>query len=147
MKIHHTLIIIALALTSCSLNETPRSELPEDVAYTSKETLYLNTVATLYNYIGGYEEGQGLQGAIGGVYDLQTFGSDEAMIPLRGVDWYDGGLWQDMYKHSWTAGHDLVKNPGYTSIRSSRSATGRSRHSKPTRTLPAKRTIKTGQPR
>ena len=110
MKIHHTLIIIALALTSCSLNETPRSELPEDVAYTSKETLYINTVATLYNYIGGYEEGQGLQGAIRGVYDLQTFGSDEAMIPLRGVDWYDGGLWQDMYKHSWIAGHDLVKN-------------------------------------
>ena len=101
---------IALAFTSCSLDETPRSELPESVAYTSKENLYLNTVATLYNYIGGYEEGQGLQGAIRGVYDLQTFGSDEAMIPLRGGDWYDGGLWQDMYKHSWTAGHDLVKN-------------------------------------
>ena len=110
MKVNHILIILALAFTSCSLEETPRSELPEDVAYTSKETLYLNTVATLYNYIGGYEEGQGLQGAIRGVYDLQTFGSDEAMIPLRGVDWYDGGLWQDMYKHSWTAGHDLVKN-------------------------------------
>ena len=59
MKIHHTLIIIALALTSCSLNETPRSELPEDVAYTSKETLYLNTVATLYNYIGDTKKGRG----------------------------------------------------------------------------------------
>ena len=45
-----------------------------------------------------------------GVYDLQTFGSDEAMLPLRGVDWYDGGMWQDMYKHSWTAGHGLMKN-------------------------------------
>ncbi|MBR6283689.1 MAG: RagB/SusD family nutrient uptake outer membrane protein [Muribaculaceae bacterium] len=110
MKIYHTLIIIALACTSCSLDETPRSELPESAAYTSKETLYLNTVATLYNYIGGYEDGQGLQGTNRGVYDLQTFGSDEAMIPLRGGDWYDGGLWQDMYKHSWTAGHDLMKN-------------------------------------
>ena len=111
MKVHHiTLIIIVLALMSCSLDETPRSELPESAAYTSKESLYLNTVATLYNYIGGYEEGQGLQGTCRGVYDLQTFGSDEAMIPLRGGDWYDGGLWQAMYKHSWTAGHDLVKN-------------------------------------
>ena len=101
---------IALALTSGSLDETPLSELPESAAYTSKQNLYLNTVATLYNYIGGYEEGQGLQGAIRGVYDLQTFGSDEAMIPLRGGDWYDGGLWEAMYKHSWTAGHDLMKN-------------------------------------
>jgi len=111
MKVHHiTLIVIALALTSCSLDETPRSELPESAAYTSKETLYLNTVATLYNYVGGYEDGQGLQGTNRGIYDLQTFGSDEAMIPLRGGDWYDGGLWEAMYKHSWTAGHDLMKN-------------------------------------
>ena len=110
MKHYSTILIICLAFASCSLDETPSSELPESAAYTSKETLYLNTVATLYNYIGGYEEGQGLQGTCRGVYDLQTFGSDEAMIPLRGGDWYDGGLWQAMYKHSWTAGHDLVKN-------------------------------------
>ena len=103
-------LLVSVALTSCSLDETPRSELPESAAYTSRETLYLNTVATLYNYIGGYEDGQGLQGTNRGIYDLQTFGSDEAMIPLRGGDWYDGGLWQDMYKHSWTAGHDLIKN-------------------------------------
>ena len=58
MKVNHILILLALAFTSCSLNETPRSELPEKAAYTSKETLYLNTVATLYNYIGGYDEGR-----------------------------------------------------------------------------------------
>jgi hypothetical protein len=78
--------------------------------YTTKDALFLNTVATLYNYIGGVDEGQGLQGAVRGVYDLQTFGSDEAMLPTRGGDWYDGGLWQHMYRHSWTAGHDLPKN-------------------------------------
>ena len=111
MKRYNTIILfLALALTSCSLDETPRSELPESAAYTSMEILYLNTVATLYNYIGGYEDGQGLQGTNRGIYDLQTFGSDEAMIPLRGGDWYDGGLWEAMYKHSWTAGHDLMKN-------------------------------------
>ena len=110
MKIYHIFLIIALALTSCSLDETPRSELPESAAYTSRKNLYLNTVATLYNNIGGYQDGQGLQGTNRGIYDLQTFGSDEAMIPLRGGDWYDGGLWEAMYKHSWAAGHDLVKN-------------------------------------
>lgn len=99
-----------MLLSSCSLDEQPRDQIPEAEAYTSHEALYLNTVATLYNYIGGYDEGQGLQGTIRGVYDLQTFGSDEAMIPLRGGDWYDGDLWQAMYEHSWTAGHDLPKN-------------------------------------
>ena len=32
------------------------------------------------------------------------------MLPTRGGDWYDGGLWQEMYRHTWTAGHDLPKN-------------------------------------
>ena len=99
-----------LILQSCSLDENPHDQIPEEEAYTSHNSLFRNTVATLYYYIGGYADGQGLQGTCRGVYDLQTFGSDEAMLPTRGGDWYDGGLWQDMYKHSWTAGHDLPKN-------------------------------------
>ena len=97
-------------LVSCSLDERPRDQIPEAEAYTTSSALYRNTVATLYNYIGGSTDGQGLQGTCRGVYDLQTFGSDEAMLPTRGGDWYDGGLWQAMYKHSWSAGHDLPKN-------------------------------------
>ena len=97
-------------IISCSLDEDPRDQIPEEEAYTDGAALYRNTVATLYSYIGGSEDGQGLQGTCRGVYDLQTFGSDEAMLPTRGGDWYDGGLWQDMYRHSWTAGHDLPKN-------------------------------------
>ncbi len=104
------LLTVSAALTSCSLEEDTRGHIIENETYTSREALFLNTVATLYNYIGGRDEGQGLQGAIRGVYDLQTFGSDEAMIPLRGVDWFDGDLWQTMYKHSWNAGHELPKN-------------------------------------
>ena len=99
-----------LPLTGCSLDENPRDQIPEEEAYTTAQALYQNTVATLYAYIGGQADGQGLQGTCRGIYDLQTFGSDEAMLPTRGGDWYDGGLWQDMYRHSWSAGHDLPKN-------------------------------------
>ena len=95
---------------SCSLDENPRDQIPEEKAYASATQLYLNTVATLYNYIGGSKEGDGLQGTGRGVYDLQTFGSDEAMIPTRGGDWYDGGIWEDMYMHSWDAGHEILNN-------------------------------------
>ena len=96
-------------LTSCSLNENPRDQIKEEVAYSNANAIFLNTVATLYNYIGGSEDGEGLQGTCRGIYDLQTFGSDEAMIPTRGNDWYDGEIWQDMYRHSWTPGHPMMK--------------------------------------
>ena len=102
------MVVLPLILSSCSLEEKPRDQIPEEMAYTTKETLFQNTVATLYNYIGGHVDGEGLQGTCRGVYDLQTFGSDEAMLPTRGGDWYDGGMWQEMYKHSWSAGHELV---------------------------------------
>ena len=101
---------LTTTLSSCSLDEHPHDQIPEEEAYSSREALYLNTVATLYNYIGGYDEGQGLQGPIRGIYDLQTFGSDEAMIPLRGGDWYDGGFWQRLYYHSWTASESPLQN-------------------------------------
>lgn len=103
-------ILIVPLLVACSLDENPRDQILEEQAFTSGDALYRHTVATLYNYVGGAEDGQGLQGTCRGIYDLQTFGSDEAMLPTRGSDWYDGGLWQDMYRHSWNAGLEISKN-------------------------------------
>ena len=103
-------LLFSLSLVSCSLDENPRDQIPEEKAYASATQLYLNTVATLYNYIGGSKEGEGLQGTGRGVYDLQTFGSDEAILPTRGGDWFDGGIWEDMYMHSWDAGHEILNN-------------------------------------
>ena len=94
--------LLVILLVSCSLNEHPKDQIPEEQAYTTARQLYQNTVATLYNYIGGDADGQGLQGTCRGVYDLNTFGSDEAMLPTRGGDWYDGGFWQRLHTHQWT---------------------------------------------
>ena len=103
-------IFTLFAFTSCSLDEHPHDQVSEEVAYDTPERLFKNTVATLYNYVGGATDGQGLQGTCRGIYDLQTFGSDEAILPTRGHDWYDGELWQHMYRHSWGPGHDLIGN-------------------------------------
>ena len=105
--IHCSLFTI---ISSCSLDENPKDQIPEEEAYADAGALYRNTVATLYNYIGGATDGQGLQGTCRGIYDLQTFGSDEAMIPTRGTDWYDGGIWQELYRHDWTPGHPMLGN-------------------------------------
>lgn len=95
------LIATALLATSC-LDEVPRDQLPEEAAYSTAPLLYANTVATLYNYIGGTDDSEGLQGPPRGVFDYNTFTTDEAIIPIRGGDWYDGGFWRDLYQHTWT---------------------------------------------
>lgn len=87
--------------TSC-LSDHPNDALNEQQAYSNVTSLELGTVANLYNYIGGHDDSQGLQGTCRGVYDLNTFTTDEAMLPTRGADWYDGGLWQNLYLHKWT---------------------------------------------
>ena len=96
------LLAISLSFTSC-LDETPKDQIPESEIYDSANSLYVNVVASLYNYIGAHEEGEGLQGTCRGVYDYNTLTTDEAIIPIRGGNWYDGGLWENMYDHTWTA--------------------------------------------
>ena len=90
------------------LDEAPRDQLPEEDAYDTPANIYLNTVATLYNYVGGYEDSQGLQGTCRGVYDLNTLTTDEALLPTRGGDWYDGGLWQGLFLHDWGVNNDVI---------------------------------------
>ena len=34
------------------------------------------------------------------------------MLPTRAGDWYDGGLWQQLYTHDWGTKYDLVKGVG-----------------------------------
>lgn len=91
-----------LALSSC-LDEHPKDQLEEDKIYSTASDIYVNAVASLYNYIGGANESEGIQGTCRGIYDYNTLTTDEAIIPIRGGDWYDGGLWNAMYQHKWTA--------------------------------------------
>lgn len=97
-----SVLAMSLSLTSC-LDETPKDQIPETEIYDSANSLYVNAVASLYNYIGAHEEGEGLQGTCRGIYDYNTLTTDEAIIPIRGGNWYDGGLWKNMYNHTWTA--------------------------------------------
>ncbi len=104
-------ILCGFALLSCSkfLEETPRDQIPEEDAYDNATSAYLNTVATLYNYVGGYSDSQGLQGTYRGIYDLNTFTTDEAILPTRGGDWYDGGFWQGLFLHKWGVNSDAIR--------------------------------------
>ena len=85
------LFMALISLTGC-LDENSKDRLDEQQVYTTDKDVYVNAVATLYNYIGGDKDSEGLQGTYRGVYDYNTFTTDEAIIPIRGGDWYDGGF-------------------------------------------------------
>ena len=88
---------------SCNrfLDEDPTDRLLEQDGYSNINELYLNAVAARYHDVGGNANSLGLQGTARGVYDLNTFTTDEAIIPTRGTDWFDGGLWMGLFLHDW----------------------------------------------
>ena len=103
-------LFFVLLLAGCSrfLEENPRDGISEDQLATSLQEVYRFHVATLYNHVGGCEDSQGLQGTGRGVYDLNTFTTDEAIMPTRGADWYDGGFWQGLYLHRWGVSNNAI---------------------------------------
>lgn len=106
--------LVAMLTSAClmcaCLDDQPKDRLDENEVYTTSEGLIHNTVTTLYYYIGGHTDGEGLQGTCRGIYDLNELTTDEAIIPTRGGDWYDGGLWQSLFLHTWDAGNSAVGN-------------------------------------
>lgn len=101
--------VIAAAMTafsSCTnfLEERPTDAFDEETAFQSPTLVYVNTVASLYNNMFK------ITGNDRHVYDLNTFSSDEAMLPCRIGDWEDGGLWQNLFLHRWGTMNDLTKN-------------------------------------
>lgn len=57
-------ILHSSLLTSCNsfLTDEPKSQITPEEAYNSVKNLKLNALLTVYNYIGGHEQSQGLQG-------------------------------------------------------------------------------------
>ncbi len=105
--------ILAVSMMFCCwgcLDEHSKDQLDQEAIYNNADNIYKNAVASLYNYIGSNQESEGLQGTCRGIYDYNTLTTDEAMNPIRGGDWYDGGLWENMYKHTWNANDMYLYN-------------------------------------
>ena len=108
--ISRLLPLLAL-LSGCGfLDEEPKDQLPREDLLGSDRGMYLATLGNLYSMIGSSQAGEGLAGTYRGVYDLNTFTSDEAILPTRSSDWYDGGLWQRLHMHAWETGEAPLKN-------------------------------------
>ncbi|MEO6348919.1 MAG: RagB/SusD family nutrient uptake outer membrane protein [Aquaticitalea sp.] len=58
----------------------------------------------LYNAVRGQLEDQA------NFYALTEISSDELVVPTRGTDWGDNGVWRNLHDHNWDATHSFIKN-------------------------------------
>ena len=58
----------------------------------------------LYNKVGGDF------GSQENMYALSEVTSDELLVPTRGTDWGDNGIWRQLHSHTWTPDHLYIKN-------------------------------------
>lgn len=104
MRYNHKLallIIPSLSLLGCSkLDEDFRSSLTEDQAQTVLEqTTDVNVLLqAVYNGLRPFQSHER-------VFVLQEVSSDEALVPTRGGDWDDNGVFRQMHSHTWNADH------------------------------------------
>jgi len=45
-----------------------------------------------------------------GVFSLEENTSDESLVPTRGGDWDDNGVWRVLHSHKWNANHGQIKD-------------------------------------
>ncbi len=53
----------------------------------------------------------GIYGMIGGqdnFYALNEVATDETLVPTRGTDWGDNGIWRTLHAHTWSATHSYI---------------------------------------
>ncbi|WP_421920898.1 RagB/SusD family nutrient uptake outer membrane protein [Marinifilum sp.] len=72
----------------------------------------INTVAgaELSLLASTYDKGEGIFANYGGTWCLQQMTTDEALLPARGEDWYDGGKWKTLHEFNWNENSPKVRD-------------------------------------
>jgi hypothetical protein len=103
-KIYSSLFAISvLAITNCTDLEEKyggnltESQVAEDEA--SINALLINLDNSLR---------VAFQNPFGDVITLSEITTDELIVPTRGRDWYDNGVWQQLHQHRWNGDHTLI---------------------------------------
>ena len=96
---------LAVSCTDLEIEETD-SLISEDSGSTGFTGLSdpESSLSDLYNKVGGDFQGQE------NMYALSEVATDELLVPTRGTDWGDNGIWRQLHTHTWTTSHLFVKN-------------------------------------
>ena len=97
-----TLIAIAAFTFSCT-------KLDEKVYDSIPGSMYPETPAQIASLsVVTYQKLQDLADDNGWWFLTQEISSDELCAPTRGADWYDGGKWLNLHRHTWTNDDESV---------------------------------------
>ena len=103
MKIKYFIyaFVVLISFQSCDLNEEILDEsLGENLLdEASSEAILAPTYSSLRRAYGHRA-----------LFALQVYSSDEAMLPTRQSDWFDGGTFQQLQRQDWTETHQYVRD-------------------------------------
>ena len=104
MKIKY-ISVIALGLTvGCTKLDQSLNDAFERNANTGGTADVPALLTSAYNSMTGLMHSQDL------LFSLQETVTDEALIPVRGGDWDDNGVWRVLHAHTWTPIHTQFKS-------------------------------------
>jgi hypothetical protein len=97
-------IPVALTLVGCedTLVQEPQSQITPDQFFNSEQE-FLSAATAVYAQRRAVVQNQGMR-------DMVEHATDAIMVPTRGPDWGDGGVWRQMTQHQWTAAHPFPDN-------------------------------------
>jgi starch-binding outer membrane protein, SusD/RagB family len=109
MKIRHKLwvpglLTLALMVPSCNLEiaEDDSLILADEGSVFGGVTDVPGTLDQMYGNMTGQTGDQG------GLYALTEVTTDELLVPTRGTDWGDNGVWRTLHTHTWSSTHPYV---------------------------------------
>ncbi len=85
--------VSTVTFQSCTdLEETIYEDITSDNFFSS-ETDYYSVLVNAYG---------NLRPWLWNYYNISQVSSDETIVPTRGGDWGDGGVWRELHQHNWT---------------------------------------------
>jgi len=98
------LLAVVLVLTGCDsqLDQQPSSSITPDNFFQTRSD-FLSAAAAVYSGRRSIVQNQSMR-------DMTAHSTDAIMVPTRGPDWGDGGVWRDMTRHEFTSDHPFPNN-------------------------------------
>lgn len=97
--------LACVALTIAMVGCTDLKEKVIDEVLGSNNSNPENALAAAYGQMGN-----GTFVDHGNVFGLQEYSTDEALLPTRGSDWGDGGVWRAIHEFTWEPDNSVVTN-------------------------------------
>lgn len=99
-------LFVVILLASCTDLEVEQTDslLAEGFSGIPTTEEAASQVTAMYNNVNGYVGDQA------NLYALSEVTTDALLVPTRGSDWGDNGIWRQLHQHSWTPEHSYILN-------------------------------------